>query len=450
MTKSATLLGGFFLSLFFPLSYTMAQVGINTTLPNPSSMLDVVSSDSGVLITRVSLTDVFDQTTIINGNVQSLLVYNIASQNDVTPGYYYWNDGRWQRLTTRDEVEELISNNTSLASSLVDNGDGTFTHTSGGGTVTTFDANTTAVVDNNDGTYTVNSANGSSVVIDATETLTTLVANVNGTLTYTDEENIPQLITTTVLSQNTQIADETIDIDGDGTADSGVTLQDVIDTINTIVTANETITSLSIDAGTLVYTNENGSNGDVPLISADAQNTLSIGSDGALFTAAMSSPWFGTDNDASATLNDEDMYVQSSFIGIGRTAAVAGERLSVDGAIVTTNSIYPDYVFEDYLDGDSVLHTDYAFPSLSQVDAFIRAYKHLPGVTGIKELTRDRDGDYAINITELTIQTLEKVEELYLHTIDQQKEIEKKTQEINALKNRVLEIETILEKLMKE
>ena len=66
------------------------QVGVGTSLPNKSSELDVVSSDKGILIPRVSLTSTIDAITITNGNVNSLLVFNKQTIADITPGYYYW------------------------------------------------------------------------------------------------------------------------------------------------------------------------------------------------------------------------------------------------------------------------------------------------------------------------------------------------------------------------
>src|SRR5690606_40465024 len=51
--------------------------------------------------------------------------------------------------TTYTSVEEYFETIvTSNSDALVDNGDGTFTHTAADGTVVTFDANTTAMVDN--------------------------------------------------------------------------------------------------------------------------------------------------------------------------------------------------------------------------------------------------------------------------------------------------------------
>jgi hypothetical protein len=87
-------------------SSLIAQVGLNTATPNGSSSLDVVSADTGILIPRLTLTGTNDMSTITNGNIESLLVYNTATVSDVTPGFYYWNaaatDPRWVRLVTND------------------------------------------------------------------------------------------------------------------------------------------------------------------------------------------------------------------------------------------------------------------------------------------------------------------------------------------------------------
>ena len=78
--------------ILFTNSIAFSQVGIGTTSPNPSSMLDISSTRSGLLIPRVSLTSTSDTTTIQNPAI-SLLVYNTNTQNDITPGFYYWQGG---------------------------------------------------------------------------------------------------------------------------------------------------------------------------------------------------------------------------------------------------------------------------------------------------------------------------------------------------------------------
>lgn len=87
------------LTMFLALAMT-AQVGINTTAPNSSTYLDIQATDGGVLIPRVALTGTTDATTISNGNVEGLLVYNTVTVSDVVPGFYYWDGGSWLRFQT--------------------------------------------------------------------------------------------------------------------------------------------------------------------------------------------------------------------------------------------------------------------------------------------------------------------------------------------------------------
>lgn len=75
-----------------------AQIGIGTTAPDPSSMLDIRSTNAGLLIPRVNLTSTTDNVTIPNPAI-SLMVYNLATQNDITPGFYFWQGGSWSALS---------------------------------------------------------------------------------------------------------------------------------------------------------------------------------------------------------------------------------------------------------------------------------------------------------------------------------------------------------------
>ncbi|WP_156424204.1 beta strand repeat-containing protein [Myroides odoratus] len=90
-----------------------AQVGIGTSTPNKSAELTVHAKkgDRGILIPNVSLSSTKDTKTIVNGNVNSLLVFNINTVSDVTPGYYYWYIDTWQRLTTESDIPAIVVNN---------------------------------------------------------------------------------------------------------------------------------------------------------------------------------------------------------------------------------------------------------------------------------------------------------------------------------------------------
>ncbi|WP_164732256.1 beta strand repeat-containing protein, partial [Flagellimonas oceanensis] len=82
---------------------TYGQVGVGTQTPNESAQLDVVAGDKGVLIPRVQLTGKNDSTTISNGNIESLLVFNTATTSDLAPGYYYWHNNTWNRISIEGE-----------------------------------------------------------------------------------------------------------------------------------------------------------------------------------------------------------------------------------------------------------------------------------------------------------------------------------------------------------
>ncbi len=76
-----------------------SQVGIGTTNPNASSALDIQSTDSGILIPRVSLSSTLVQAPVTNP-AESLLVYNTNTAGDVTPGFYYWTGSAWKALVS--------------------------------------------------------------------------------------------------------------------------------------------------------------------------------------------------------------------------------------------------------------------------------------------------------------------------------------------------------------
>ncbi len=88
-----------FLFLLCLAGTSVAQVGIATTsiTPDASSMLEIRSTNTGVLIPRVALT-ITTAAAPVTAPAVSLLVYNTATVSDVTPGYYYWDGTKWVRM----------------------------------------------------------------------------------------------------------------------------------------------------------------------------------------------------------------------------------------------------------------------------------------------------------------------------------------------------------------
>lgn len=79
-----------------------------------------------------------------------------------------------------------------------------------------------------------------------------------------------------------------------------------------------------------------------------------------------------------------------------------------------------DYVFAD----------DYELKPLSEVEAYVKENKHLPGVPSADEFSNQ-----GMNVSKMSNLLLEKVEELTLHVIQLQKEIEMLKADNEALRN---------------
>jgi hypothetical protein len=81
-----------------------AQMGIGTTTPDSSSILDVYSSNKGLLVPRIALTAT-NVAAPVNNPATSLMVYNTATAgtppNNVMPGFYYWTGSRWYPVVNK-------------------------------------------------------------------------------------------------------------------------------------------------------------------------------------------------------------------------------------------------------------------------------------------------------------------------------------------------------------
>lgn len=99
-------------------------------------------------------------------------------------------------------------------------------------------------------------------------------------------------------------------------------------------------------------------------------------------------------------------------VGIGVTNP--SYKLEVNGSIrskevVVEASSWPDYVFSD----------GYELASLSEIEAYIKSNRHLPGVPSAKEVENG-----GLSVGEMNAKLLEKIEELTLHVIRLEKEME--------------------------
>ncbi|WP_288447676.1 hypothetical protein [uncultured Chryseobacterium sp.] len=76
---------------------TRAQVGINTNTPNASSVLDINSSNKGVLFPQYDLVVLNSTSTPVANPTDGLIIYNNGGASTFPKGYYVWVRNQWQR-----------------------------------------------------------------------------------------------------------------------------------------------------------------------------------------------------------------------------------------------------------------------------------------------------------------------------------------------------------------
>lgn len=111
--------------LIFPLVIN-AQVGINTTTPHSSSMLDITSTNKGLLVPRVSIPNLNAAAPVVAPAV-SLLVYNTNTTTGT--GFHYWNGSQWIPFTGAADNDWVIVGNDMYNGNIGNVGVGTTTPT---------------------------------------------------------------------------------------------------------------------------------------------------------------------------------------------------------------------------------------------------------------------------------------------------------------------------------
>jgi len=203
--------------------------------------------------------------------------------------------------------------------------------------------------------------------------------------------------------------------------------------------------SYNVNAQTLQQVTENGNVTNKPIIlEGSLSSHIYRISDGTniLFNGLERAGYGGNSMDGLAFVYGENAYhiatnslkrlsvLGNGNVGIG--TIVPREKLSVNGKIRAQEikvevTDWPDYVFKQ----------EYQKMSLSQIDTFIKANGHLPEVPSAQKVEKE-----GVSLGEMNKILLKKIEELTLHLIEKDKQVEDLKVKMEAIASSVEKLKT--------
>ena len=178
-----------------------------------------------------------------------------------------------------------------------------------------------------------------------------------------------------------------------------------------------------------VHINNSGSNDTLRITNATTGNTkndgliiATVGNTALISNMENNTLSFGTNNSTRMSI------LANGSVLIGTAATPAGYKLYVQQGILTekvkvalkTSANWADFVFAD----------NYNLQPLSEVESFIKQHKHLPGVPSADEVVAN-----GLDLATMDAKLLEKIEELTLHMIQLEKEVNTLKAQNNLLKS---------------
>ena len=126
----------------------------------------------------------------------------------------------------------------------------------------------------------------------------------------------------------------------------------------------------------------------------------------------------------AAQNNFSNISEKNGNIGIGTN--VPDEKLTVKGKIHTqevlvdlNGAVAPDYVFESYYKGYSSLNSTYKMLDLKSLENYLKKHYHLPEIPSASSLAKE-----GLELKKMNLLLLQKIEELTLYTLEQQKQLD--------------------------
>lgn len=435
------------------------SVGIGNSIPNNKlEITQGTEGNSGLRLTNLKSTSALlsNQTTdkflTVDANGDVVLRKTTTFPSSVV------NTISGNQLIT--SVNGVTSNAVTLPTQVLSQNGNTITLSNNGGsfvlpTFTDTDAQSLALTGN-----VLSISNGNSVTLPSftendgstTNELQTLTQNGN-TITLSNNGGsfvLPTFTDTDTDAQTLSISGNTLTISNGNsvTLPANTDNQTLTLTGNTLSIANGntiTLPSTAVVAGTNVTVSGNGSSAtpyqvssiDTSLYAGNGMlNQATTVNNNRIVDMNNRNIWFNT---STSTANGK-IYLGSST---SYPTTTGNYKLFVEGGILTekvkvalrNTANWADYVFAD----------DYQLMPLNQVEQFVKTNKHLPGVLSADALVKN-----GLDVAEMQAKHMEKIEELTLYIIDQDKKlnaqqtaIEKQNAEIEVLK---AQLKVIIEK----
>lgn len=415
------------------------NVGIGTTSPDNSAVLDIQSANKGLLIPRMSL----EQRNAIPTPASGLLVY----QTGESSGFYFFNGQNWKPLSENDaksisaDPNDWTQNGNSVATGISTPYFGTNSASdllfAAGGRIATYISsslsneniflglnagrgrmNNTALGYTSSGTGVGNTGLGSNALQALTNGSDNIAVGIQASYSNTDGTG------------NLAIGSQAL-----RTNQSGMRNVAIGKTALYSLAGTNGLPGVATGSDNLAF-----GSGALETLVTGTFNTA-IGVEAGYYAKGSNSLYLGGKAGPSASSTENNvMYINNArtdspllfgdfsanYIAIGavtpaeRTAAFSmsgGYRLLVKGGVMTekvkvalaSTGDWSDYVFEP----------DYKRLTLEEVEKFVKENKHLPNVPSAEEMVKG-----GLDVAKTDAKLLEKIEELTLYVIELNKEIQ--------------------------
>lgn len=443
-------------ALFVQVGFAQKEnVGIGTTKPDQSAILDLSSTNKGLLMPRVTL----QQRGSIQNPANGLIVY----QTDMLSGFYYYDGKDWKAVgaeTAQNSVADAFNwgltgnSGTNPATNFIGTTDNqnlvfkvggsragllsvdnrtffgllaglntTAIHNSGFG-FRVLEANTTGIKNTGLGSQTLftNTTGNNNTAVGVYSLLSNTTGNDNVAMGEGALQN------NTTGSQNMGIGGATLFSNTTGLFNSGIGYASLL--LNTTGSDNIGIGAFSLMNGTAV--SNNVAIGSQAGRDVTGSNNVFIGYQAAKSETSVSNKLYISNYNTATPLVYGDF--TTKYLAVGEVAAAdraaatsGGYRLLVKGGMITEkikvavagSSDWADYVFEP----------SYKMMPLESVESFVKTNKHLPNVPSAEEMAKN-----GLDVMQTSAKLMEKIEELTLYMIEMNKEIKALKKENELLK----------------